>query len=63
MCESFLEAFREWKSQQSHDNFCVELLSDGSGVLMDFEHNLLLGQERVFEFDDISELIEFFRKD
>ena len=58
MCESFLEAFREWEKKQSDDDFSAELFSDGSGKLMDHLMDKIL-----FEFDDVSELIEFFRKD
>ena len=58
MCESFLEAFLEWEIKKTRDDFVVELFSDGSGKLMDH-----LTDKIILKFDDVSELIEFFRKD
>jgi len=58
MCESFVDAFGEWELKQSHDDFTAEFFSDGSGKLMDH-----LLDQILFEFDNVSELIEFFRKD
>ena len=65
MCESLTNAFSAWEQKLKDElnnevpvSAAIELYHDGSGKLIN-----KMNKETIYTFDELSELIEFFRKD